>query len=70
MLTKTTIAVSVDTSIIPDAKRILKEQGIKMSTYINMILVALVEAEKLPMKTVYEKMAVEMIRESTKKKRR
>lgn len=53
MITKTKINISIDTLILEEATRILKEVGLKKSTFIELILRMLVDSETKPLNEVY-----------------
>jgi len=53
MIKKTRIVITVDKSLAEESKRVLNELGMKRSTFLNVILQALVDSETKPMKQVY-----------------
>jgi antitoxin component of RelBE/YafQ-DinJ toxin-antitoxin module len=55
MIKKTRIVITVDKSLAEESKRVLNELGMKRSTFLNVILQALVDSETKPMKQIYSK---------------
>jgi len=77
MIKKTRIVITVDKSLVEESKRVLNELGMKRSTFLNVILQALVDSKTKPIKQIYgeiynplfDKMAAN-IKKNKKKKRK
>lgn len=56
MITKRKITISVDEDVFKNSKEILKASGLKFSSFIETMLIALIESEEKPMQDVYGNM--------------
>lgn len=73
MRTKEQISLTVDRQIIKETRRILKELGLKLSTFTEVMYKALVDSETKPMGEVYgplfERINIEINKKGIKKKK-
>lgn len=72
MRTKNVASLTIDKEVLKDAKTILAKEGLKLSTFVEMVLRTLVNSEKLTMREVYEDLGKNMVaitKESKKKKK-
>ena len=70
MKTKTRITVTVDTVIAEEARRIMKELGLKQSTFVEVIYRALVDSETKPMGEVYGPMFTVLNKEINRRRKK
>jgi len=68
MRTKEHLTVSIDKGLQKEADKILKEMGMKTSSYINVVLRGLVDSQTKTFKDVYENMGSAIVKKVLKKK--
>ncbi len=73
MVTKEQVAITIDREIIKETRRILKELGLKLSTFTEVMYKALVDSETKPLGEVYgpifDRINTEINKKGIKKKK-
>lgn len=69
MRTKEHLTVSIDKGLSKEADKILKEMGMKTSSYINVVLRGLVDSQTKTFKEVYENMGSTIAKKVMKKQK-
>jgi len=66
MLTKTRVTLTIDTELYENVKSIMKNAGLKLSTFTETMYRTVVDSETKPMKDVYEAAFETMLKGSKK----
>ena len=69
MITKTKVNVSIDKKMWKQASAILKDMGLKKSTFISMVIKSLVDSKTKPMTEIYNDVSKTVYKEMIKKKK-
>lgn len=67
---KVTVSITLDRELVEPAKKVLEDTGIKLSTFVNVILKSLIESETKPMKEVYGGITETLLEEAIKRKKK
>ena len=66
MLTKTRVTLTIDTELYENMKSIMRNAGLKLSTFTETMYRTVVDSETKPMKDVYETAFTELLKGSKK----
>lgn len=65
-MNKIRTTVTVDPELLKEAKAILKDTGVTLSGFFSVTLQGLVDSNHLPMRQMYEDMAMKLIKQATR----
>ena len=65
-MNKVRITVTVDPELLKESKAILKDAGVTLSGFFAVTLQGLVDSNHMPMRKMYEDMAMKLIKQATR----